>query len=173
LVSFAPKDLWNRAGLLLWNDENHFLALVYEWGEGPPELRLKNQCMYTLGIQNGARPAFAWYYADQHLEKVWLRVTKRMNSFELTASKDGATFTPLAPMRDTGEPTGHMVPWGNGVVRRIGVYASNGSAAEAELVDASFDFFEVKTLPAQRAQPPRINKEVVDAWLPAGRLGWR
>ncbi len=166
LVSFQPKDLWNQAGLLLWNDENHFLALVYEWGEGPPELRLKNQRVFTVGGQNGAWPSFAWFYAEQDLDKVRLRVTKRRNWFELTASKDGKTFTPLAPMRNAGDPMGHVVSWGDGIVRRIGLYASNGSAAQAESVDASFDFFEVKALPSDRKSPPRIDKSIVDAGGP-------
>jgi regulation of enolase protein 1 (concanavalin A-like superfamily) len=145
LVSFQPKDLWHQAGLVLWNDEDNFLSLVYEWGEGPPELEQKNQRLFSACVEREGQPVFAWYYADQDQDKVWLRVTKRRNRFELSASGDGVTFTPLDPMRTRGVADS-LATWGKGVVRRVGLFAGNGSARDAEPVDASFDFFEVKTL---------------------------
>ncbi len=108
LVSFHPTDLWHQAGLILWNDEDNFLSLVYEWGEGPPELRLENQRMFTLGVEARGTPAFAWYYANQNLEKVWLRMTKRSNWFELSASEDGETFVPLSRC---ARGTAQSCPW--------------------------------------------------------------
>jgi regulation of enolase protein 1 (concanavalin A-like superfamily) len=147
LVSFRPKELWNQAGLVLWNDEDNFLSVVYEWGEGPPELGQKNQRLFCACAERGGQPVFACYYGSQDQDKVWLRVTKRRNRFELSTSGDGVTFTPLDPMRARGV-AGNLATWGNGVVRRVGLFVSNGSARDAEPVDASFDFFEVKALEA-------------------------
>jgi endoglucanase len=164
LVSFHPADLWNQAGLVLWNDEDNYLSLVYEWGEGPPELRLENQRMFTVAGEVQGTPAFAWYYADQNLEKVWLRVTRRSDWLELSSSKDGETFVPLNPMRPGNGP---IVPCSNGVVRRVGLFAGNGTARDAEPVDASFDFFEVKTLearPRTRASRSYQLSDVVGKW---------
>jgi regulation of enolase protein 1 (concanavalin A-like superfamily) len=150
LTSFKPQDLWNQAGLVLWNDEDNYLSLVYEWGEGPPELGQPNQRLFTAGVERRGRPVFSWYYADQDLERVWLRVTRRMNRFELSTSKDGTNFTPLNPMRTRGV-VDNVVSWGHGVVRRVGLVATNGSARNAEPVEASFDYFEVRALPAENS----------------------
>ncbi len=154
LVSFRPKDLWNQAGLVLWNDADNFLTLVYEWGEGPPELGQPNQRMFTACVENEGRPIFSWYYAPQDQEKVWLRVAKKMNRFELSTSKDGATFTPLNPMRARGV-VDNLVSSGNGIVRRVGLFAGNGSARDAAPLDASFDSFEVKGLKPPLPQTKR------------------
>jgi hypothetical protein len=146
------------------NRYDNFLSLVYEWGEGAPELRLENQRMFTVAVEVRGVPAFAWYYANQRLEKVWLRVTKRSNRFELSASKDGETFVPLYPMR-TGN--GPVVPWGTGTVRCIGLFAGNGGAQNAASAEASFDFFEVKGLQTRpQAQTSSVYRlsDVLGTW---------
>ncbi len=166
LVSFRPSDLWNQAGLILWNNVDDFLTLVYEWGEGPPELGQKNQGMFTACVETEGRPIFSWYYAPQDQDKVWLRVTRRMNRFELSTSKDGETFIPLDPMRARGV-VDNIVRWGNGAIRRVGLFASNGSAQEAKSVDASFDLFEVRALQTKReaATPSSFQlSDLVGTW---------
>jgi regulation of enolase protein 1 (concanavalin A-like superfamily) len=149
LVSFQPGDLWNQAGLILWNNVDDFLTLVYEWGEGPPELGQSNQRMFTACVETEGRPVFSWYYAPQDQERVWLRVARRTNRFELSTSKDGETFTPLSPMRARGVAN-NVLLWGNGAVRRVGLFANDGSAPEAKPVDASFDLFEVRAWETKR-----------------------
>ena len=60
---------------------------------------------------------------------------------------------------------GPILPVGNRVVQRVGLFASNGAAPDAEPVDASFDFFEVKTLET-RTQASRSYQlsDVVGKW---------
>jgi regulation of enolase protein 1 (concanavalin A-like superfamily) len=154
LVSFRPTDLWNQAGLILWNDVDNFLTLVYEWGEGPPGLGQENQRMFTACVESNGSPVFSWYYAPQEQEEVWLRIVKTRSQFELFTSKDGATFTPLQPMRARGV-VNNLVAWGNGTIRRVGLFAGNGGALEAKSVDVSFDSFEIKLLETkQEIQTP-------------------
>lgn len=167
LASFAPRELWHQAGLVLWNDEDNFLSLVYEWGEGPPELRQENQRMFTVCAESEGRPVFAWYYADQDLSRLWLRVTKRGTRFELFTSEAGETFTPLNPMRTRGV-VDHVVSWGDGVVRRVGLFAGNGSAPDVTPIDASFDLFEIRTLDSEHETQTRSTYQIEDVlgtWL--------
>lgn len=144
LVSFKPKALWHQAGIVLWSDQNNYLKLVYEWGEGPPELALEHQCMFTAAVETGGEAVHSWYHADQQMDRVWLRVRKRMNQYDLLASADGEMFVPLKPMIPSNPPIYNRISWGNGVVKRIGLFAGNGSSSDAGEIDASFDFLEIK-----------------------------
>jgi len=54
-------------------------------------------------------------------------------------------------MRPGNGPT---LPVGDGMVRQVGLFAGNGSARDAGPVEASFDFFEIKTLETRPQTSP-------------------
>ena len=147
LLSFVPFAMWNQAGLLLWNSDDHCLKFNYEFCNDPmgSDYALP---VHTLALELGGSPAYTWYQAPPYPEKLWLRIVKRGAYCELFTSTDGQSFTPPAVLATDGGPTDHRIYWGDGAVSYVGLYAENGSAVDAPAVDASFDFFEVQALPA-------------------------
>lgn len=146
LLSFKPIGLWNQAGLILWDNEDHHLKFVYEYGEGPP-IGLADQRMFTLGHETGGVAYHAWFRASQNPAKLWLRIVKRGGYCELYTSTTGQSFTPAAALVPYWGPMDHFEYWGDRPIPYVGVFAANGTAFGAPSVDASFDFFEVKALP--------------------------
>lgn len=147
LVSFRPIGLWNQAGLLLWNSHDDYLKLDYEYGAGP-EMPQYARGIHTAGLEIGGVASFTWYYAEQYPEKVWLRIVKRGAFCELFASTDGESFTPLTALVPEFGPADHRVYWGDAEVAYVGLYAGSGTTTNPPSVEASFDFFELKALPA-------------------------
>lgn len=156
ILSFNPVAEWNQAGLIFWNDEENYLKLVYEWSLGPLVPEIEAQRVFTVGAETKGGVLHAWFRADQQLENVWLRVIKRGNEYTFHISPDGKSFVPVqSPLRDrSGLFDGAVVKWGDGTVKRVGIFANNGSSTDAPQIDASFDFFEVKGLPARGNKVP-------------------
>jgi len=147
LLSFAPFAMWNQAGLLLWNSDDHYLKFNYEFCNDPMgspyALRI-----HTLALELDGSPAYTWYATKQNPEKLWLRIIKRGSFCELFTSTDGQSFAPPMVLATDGGPAGNRVYWGDAPVSYVGLYAENGSAMDVPAVDASFDFFEVRAIPA-------------------------
>jgi hypothetical protein len=72
------------------------------------------------------------------LERIWLRVRKSGNWYTFSSSLDGKSFNERG-----------AYAWGDGLVKRVGILATNGLPSKAPEIDASFDFFEVKAAPAK------------------------
>lgn len=147
LLSFAPFAIWNQAGLLLWNSDDHYLKFNYEFCNDPLGSQYALR-IHTLALEQDGSPAYTWYLAEQNPEKLWLRIVKRGAFCELFTSTDGQSFAPPTVLASDGGPADNRVYWGDAPVSCVGLYAENGSAMDAPAVDASFDFFEVQALPA-------------------------
>jgi len=147
LLSFAPFAMWNQAGLLLWNSEDHCLKFNYEFCNDPLGSQYALR-IHTAALELDGSPAYTWYLAEQNPEKLWLRIVKRGAFCELFTSTDGQSFGPPLVLASDGGPPDNRVYWGDAPVSYVGLYAENGSAMDAPAVDASFDFFEVQALPA-------------------------
>jgi hypothetical protein len=78
----------------------------------------------------------------QELSRIWLRISKRGNQYVFSKSLDGEAFI----------PAGSPARWGDGSPEYIGLWALTGSA-EAPEIDASFDFFEVRSVPDRTGEP--------------------
>jgi len=148
LLSFAPFAMWNQAGLLLWNSDDHYLKFNYEFCNdplgSPSALRV-----HTMALEVDGSPVYTWYQAEQNTEKLWLRIVKRGAFCELFTSTDGQSFALPMVLASDGGSAGNRIYWGDAAVNYVGLYAENGSAMDAPAVDASFDFFEVRALPAE------------------------
>lgn len=147
LSSFKPVADWNQAGLLCYNNDDNYLKFVYEWGSG------FRRPTFTVGLedpQNGFSFLAACFQAHAGAEEVWLRVTKRGNRYTFFTSLDGMTFIRQALLtEDNSRLVGDAVSWGDGSVRRVGIFAKNDTGSAAPEVDASFDFFEVRAVPGK------------------------
>ncbi len=141
LSSFKPVAHWNQAGLICYNDDDNYLKFVFQWST------MSDAPVFTVGIETEGRFSFVHFLAHPELERLWLRVTKRGNRFTFSTSLDGKTF--LATRYPEHDSTGLFqrgVVWGDGSVRRVGLFAKNGTDITAPEIDASFDFFEVRSL---------------------------
>ena len=149
ISSFKPMDNWDQAGLICWNDDDNYLKFVYEWAsiwESPSIFRGR---MFTVLVETEGGFETVRFPAVQALEKVWLRVTKRGNRYAFSTSVDGETFLlRKSPIWDGTDLFKDELPWDDGSVKRVGIFAQNGRGREAE-IDASFDFFEVRAVSAR------------------------
>jgi regulation of enolase protein 1 (concanavalin A-like superfamily) len=147
LLSFAPSAMWSQAGLLLWNSDDHYLKFNYEFCNDPLGSGFA-LCIHTLALEVDGSPMYTWYLAPQDPEKLWLRIVKRGAFCHLLTSTDGQSFSsPTVLATDGGYPDA-WPRWGDAAVNYVGLYAENGSALDGPAVGASFDFFEVRALPA-------------------------
>jgi len=132
---------FHQAGLICYNDDDNWLKLVYGWNHttGRPS--------FNVGAETGGHLVNVYFRASPVGEQVWLRIIKRGNRYTLYTSPDGDSFIPMSPMvwPLTGVFQGCAV-WGDGTVRRLGLFANSGSGPPAPEIDASFDFFEVRSL---------------------------
>jgi hypothetical protein len=147
LLSFAPFAMWNQAGLLLWNSDDHYLKFNYEFCNDPLGSQYALR-IHTLALEQDGSPGYTWYLAEQDPEKLWLRIVKRGAFCELFTSTDGQSFAPPTVLASDGGPADNRVYWGDAPISYVGLYAENGSAIGTPAVDASFDFFEVLALAA-------------------------
>jgi len=146
ITNFKPSEIWNQAGLVLWNDKDNYFKFTYEYGEGPPPNNAK-KLLFTAGREIAGRPNYGWFQAEQTPRDMWLRIIKRGEVYELYNSTDGKIFNPMnviLPARITKDNT---VPRLSVPVKSIGIFTSNYTSTTAPEVDASFEFFEFKTLP--------------------------
>jgi len=161
---FKPVANWNQAGLICYNDDDNYLKFVYEWQSS------FGARMFTVGIETKGRAAEVHFRAHQGLDSVWLRVTKRGKHYTFSTSLEGRTFLPTGhPAWDsTGLFQGRIL-WGDGSVRQVGLFANNGSDTRAPEIDASFDFFEVRSFSDKGERPKEAiaaHKESINVETP-------
>lgn len=147
IKNFQPSQVWNQAGLLLWNDKNNYLKFVYEYGHDTPN---GDGLLFTVGTQISGSPSFDWFLTEQTPQTMWLRINKRGENYELYNSTDGKTFLPIKIFRGS---SGNIFPLLPVPIKNIGVFTSNYTSTTAPEVDASFDFFEFKALPLLSNDP--------------------
>lgn len=131
--SFEPRAHWNQAGIVCWDDEDNYVKLVYEWA---------GALAFTIGHEVGGRDSYTYKKAPPDIEKIWLRITKRGDSYLFSTSTDGKSFVMQS-----------SVPWKKDSPQKVGLFANNGSfwPEPVQDMDASFGFFEVATVPTKRA----------------------
>ncbi|NQT83632.1 tetratricopeptide repeat protein [bacterium] len=141
ISSFRPMASWNQAGLIFYNDEDNYVKFTYQWASrlGP---------VFSVAVETQGRLIHTNMVAPRELERVWLRITKRGRRYTFSTSLDGETYLPTRyPESDFTRLFQRAAFWGDGTVKQVGLFAKNGSGTEAPEIDASFDFFEVRSLP--------------------------
>lgn len=131
ISSFKPKEPWNQAGLICYNDDDNYLKWNYE------QRASDEPCVFSLGRETQQQLVSVYFEAPEGFDDFWLRVTKRGNRYTVSTSFDGRLFQ-----------RGDVFAWGNGTVKCVGLFAKNGSGTSAPEVDASFEFFEVRAVPS-------------------------
>ncbi len=130
VVGLTPAMQYQQAGLIVYDDDDNYLKLGYEfnWGKGEGQTFF---CVSETAANPEHHPVEA---SESGLKRYWLRLTKRGDRYEYATSLDGDAF------RIHGE-----VAWGDGSPKRIGLLAKNGGNKDAAEADASFEFFELRS----------------------------
>jgi hypothetical protein len=161
VAGYQPHKLWNQAGLILWNDKDNNLKFVYEYGEGPPPNNAE-KLLFTVANQTGGSAIHGWFQTGQTPVKMWLRIIKEDNLYKLFNSEDGEHFNPMEVIQPARLATDNTTPCLKAPLKYIGIFAGNGPARGVAQVDASFEFFEFKTLPRKQpvnVEPPKEQQE--------------
>jgi hypothetical protein len=153
VTDYQPHDLWNQAGLIFWGDKDNNLKFVYEFGEGPPPNNAP-KLLFTAATETDGLAWHGWFEAEKTPVKMWLRIVKEGNVYKLFNSTDGEDFKPMKVLLPARLTTDNTVPCLKSPLKYIGIFANNGTSTSASTpqVDASFDFFEFKTLPRKTSQ---------------------
>ncbi len=134
---FTPQMYFQQAGLIVYNDDDHYLKFGYEydWEKNPGQ----RFCILT---ETDAKPEPRFVSAPGGvLNRFWLRLIKRGSSYEYQISTDGKNFQSHG-----------TVEWGDGSPKQIGILAKNGGNKDATELDANFEFFELRS-PAPAVEP--------------------
>ena len=136
LVSFAPFANVQQAGLVCFNDDDNYIKWVCEWHD------VHGGQVFSFVREMDGRPAVSARADTVGLgERVWLRLIKRGNQYEYATSSDGQSFRVFGEMTWDGPPP----KW-------VGLVAKNSAGGGAPELDASFDFFRIRQIPA--GDPP-------------------
>jgi len=128
LVSFVPTAAWQQAGLVCFDDEDHYIKWVDECGP------TADRRHFTVLHETKGEVASITYVEGLPKDgPLWLRLTKRGNRYRYSSSTDGKSF------RVHGD-----LPWGDGAPKWIGLMAENAAVSGVPEIDASFDFFEIR-----------------------------
>jgi len=129
LVSFKPSAGYQQAGLVCFNDPDNYIKWVDECRQTSDP-----RTFALIRETQGSVAPHVSVYGIPRAERLWLRITKRGDRYEYSSSADGESY------RSHGE-----LPWSDGSPKWIGLVAKNGSNRSAPEIDASFDFFEVRS----------------------------
>jgi len=132
ISGFAPKQKYQQAALILYNDDDNYLKWSYEFSyvnDGSVALGLIRETNAKVEHDHVAPP-------EKAEEKLWLRLTKRKNSYEYSSSTDGQKF----------EVHGEK-EWGEKAPSRMGILAKNGGIEGVPEVDVCFERFELRSPP--------------------------
>ncbi|VTR93141.1 signal peptide protein : Uncharacterized protein OS=Rhodopirellula baltica WH47 GN=RBWH47_02949 PE=4 SV=1: DUF1349 [Gemmata massiliana] len=138
IAGFAPKQQYQQAALILYNDDDNYVKWSYEFS-------YVNNGSVALGLirETKAKPEHDHVAVPEKAdEKLWLRLTKRKNSYEYASSTDGKEFAVHGERE-----------WGDKGPQRIGILAKNGGLADVPEVDVCFSRFELRSPPAPRKGP--------------------
>ncbi len=136
LVDFKPYMKYHQAGLIVYQDDDNYVkfTLLYR-----PNLNKVLSFMW----EKDATPALYHVTAEQEPEDVWLRITRRGNTYAASMSYDGESFQNHASFQWEGEP------------KLLGLIAKNGGAEIATPIEARFEFFEMDEITRRSSSSAR------------------
>lgn len=133
--NFLPDTSYQQAGLIVYGDDDHYLKWGYEYNWATREGQRFFLVAETEAVPTHAAPT----ENESGLKKYWLRLTKHGNKYEYAWSPDGEKWNV------GGEQT-----WGDGKPKRLGLLAKNGGNKDAAEIDAAFEFFDLRVVPAKK-----------------------
>jgi regulation of enolase protein 1 (concanavalin A-like superfamily) len=132
---FLPDTIYQQAGLIVYDGDDDYLKWGYEYDGRRPAGQQFVLVAETDGVPAHDLPK----ETESGLKKYWVQLTKRGDRYEYAWSKDGDTWA-----------VGGDRQWGTGAPKRVGILAKNGGNKDAPEIDAAFEFFELRALPASK-----------------------
>lgn len=126
VVGFEPKTHWQQAGLLLYNDDDNYVKLVFEHnGRG-----------LVVGVltEIDQKSVITPLEPPESTEKMYLRISRVDSKYIAQVSGDGMEYADI-----------HEFEWIESNPKQVGIIAKNGGNPEAGNIEAEFDFFELKS----------------------------
>src|SRR5262245_16508246 len=123
ISGFAPKQQYQQAALILYNDDDNYVKWSYEFSyvnNGSVALGLIRETDKKTQHDHVAPP-------EKADVKLWLRLTKRKNNYEYASSTDGKKFEVYGERE-----------WGEKGPLQIGILAKNGGLPDGHEVDVIF-----------------------------------
>lgn len=140
IESFNPTMNYQQAGLLVYDDDDNYIKCDMEWCN--TAIRLKYMW------ETDQRRTLETDRATPSAERMWIRIIKRGMVYERAYSTDGKEFA------SAGQKS-----WGDGAPNWVGILAKNGPPTADEM-DATFDFFEVRSLTdAEKNDPDYVERK--------------
>ncbi len=152
IEGFLPETDWQQAGLLIYEgDDDHLKWVRDHHGLGFPVLNAVTELKQER--QASTCPA------EISQERFWLRVIKRGDHYQCSASNDGKEFITYC-----------ILPWPNRSSKRVGLVAKNGPREGDK--EAQFDFFELRNLTAAERDDPvfEMRRALLGKWKVVGKM---
>ena len=132
VTGFLPSMLFQQAGLIIYDNDDHYVKFVYEYSRNHSDKQ-----SFTCVTETDAKGTYHFVAnSESGLTDYWLRLTRHGANYEYASSLDGKTFRSHGVATWTGSPV------------RVGLVAKNGGPETASEIDAAFDFFEFTSGPA-------------------------
>ena len=132
VAGLRADTFYQQAGLIVYTDDDNYLKWGYEadWSKGEGQRFIA--VAETVCKAEHVTPSSS----ESGLQKYWLRLTRRGDTYALDWSADGDKWV-----------TGPEAKWGDGHPKRVGLIAKNGGNKEAAERDAAFEFFDLRPAP--------------------------
>ena len=125
---FNPQFNYQQVALLCYDDDDNYLKWGYEQSWREPGSQ-----NFTLVRESDQIPNHDLILNKSGLNRFWLRVDKRGDSYECAWSADGKEFEVVGERR-----------FGEGATKYIGFLAKNGGNPQATEIEVCIDSFEVR-----------------------------
>jgi regulation of enolase protein 1 (concanavalin A-like superfamily) len=132
IVAFHPSAAYHQCGLICYDDDDNYLKWTWEfdWPNGTGSV---------LGAlrEVDAESEIEHFPVPDMSRGLWLRISRRGNSYDCESSIDGKTFTRHGRY-DWESKNGP---------KKLGILAKNGGPEDTPSIEAVFDFFEFRSRP--------------------------
>lgn len=86
-ISFEkePTESWQQAGLAVYQDDDNYFKICYQGNGGKSQI--------STSYEVGGKDQSGGYTKDLSATNIWLRMSKQGNTYTVSFSQDGQTFT--------------------------------------------------------------------------------
>lgn len=125
---FEPQTYYHQVALLCYDDDDNYLKWSYEHSWRAPDTQ-----NFVLVRESDQQPEHDLVLNKPGLNRFWMRVAKRGDTYQCAWSTDGKNFEVV------GEKT-----FGNGAPKYLGFLAKNGGNPQAAEIEVFIDSFKVR-----------------------------
>ncbi len=129
-VLFEPTLNYQSAGLVFWQDADHYLSFDRAYCDAEPPACVGNGIYFDL-IEGGSSVGDNFSTTTSSQNEAYLRMVRQGLTYTGYYSEDGVNWTLIG----SHTPSGSVAPWGVGLTA--------GADLQDTCIPADFDFFEL------------------------------